>query len=440
VEHLDIITETIRIMVWRSRGRLAARLHNYLASAAIRRVSGDLASSGCARSHVRTVAKAGVQGRARPQMRGDGRTFRRGSVFWIAYYAPRAGRSVEHREPAGKTEAEAKRLLKRRQQEIAVHRSGIRAFGGPQQEKVTVEEILTGLERDYEIRGRRALPQLRSHLVHVRAFFGMDRAVAINGRLVRDYVKQRQDAGAAAATINHEVKALARALSLSVEVGLLNHAPKLPLLREQNARQGFFERAEFEAVLAAIRDTDLRDFCEWFYLTGMRPGEIRSLVWEGFDSETMTLRLHARDAKTGYGRGLSLEGGFRKLIERRLAARRLDTNLIFHRGGAPVGDFRKTWQAACVVAKVGQQVELPNGKTRYVGKRLYDLRRTAVRNMVRAGVPERVAMEISGHRTRATFDRYNITSERDMREALARTSAYVDSLPTKPAAAPLRRG
>jgi integrase len=246
-------------------------------------------------------------------------------------------------------------------------------------------------------------------------------------------------AGAAPATINHEVKALARALSLSVEMGLLNHAPKLPLLPEQNARQGFFERAEFGAVLAAIEDSDLRDFCEWFFLTGMRPGEIRSLTWEGFDAETMTLRLHARDAKTGIARGLSLEGSYRKLIERRIAARRLGTNLI-HRGGAPLGDFRKTWQAACVAAELGQQIELPNGKTRYVGKRLYDLRRTAVRNMVRAGVPERVAMEISGHRTRATFDRYNITSESDMREALVRTSAYVDSLPTKPAAAPLRRG
>lgn len=363
-------------------------------------------------------------------MRGDGRIFQRGGRWWVAYYAPRAGRSVEHREAAGQTEAEAKKLLRRRMQEIAAHRLGARSFGGPRQERVTVDEILAGLERDYEIRGRRALPQLRSHLVHVRAFFSMDRAIAVNGQQVRDYIQKRQAEKAAAATINHEVKALGRAFSIAVEGGVLSTVPKFPLLREQNARQGFFERAEFETVLNAIENSDLRDFCEWFFLTGMRPGEIRSLTWEGFDSETMTLRLHGRDAKTGYARGLTLEGEYRKVIERRVAARRLGTSLIFHREGKPIGDFRKTWQAACVEARVGQMIDLPNKKKRYVGKRLYDLRRTAVRNMIRAGVPERVAMEVSGHRTRATFDRYNITSERDMREALLKTSAYVEGLPT----------
>jgi integrase len=97
--------------------------------------------------------------------------------------------------------------------------------------------------------------------------------------------------------------------------------------------------------------------------------------------------------------------------------RRLDCVLIFHRDGKPVGDFRKVWARACRLAGVS-------------GKLIYDLRRTAVRNMVRAGVDPAVAMKISGHRTRNVFDRYNIISEDDIRQAVLKTDAYVESLPT----------
>ena len=98
--------------------------------------------------------------------------------------------------------------------------------------------------------------------------------------------------------------------------------PKFPSLPERNARQGFLERADFQAIMKNVSNTDLRDFCEWFYWTGMRPGEIRSLTWAAFDKETRTVRLHAKDAKVGYGRAIPLEGELRAIIGRRMAARR----------------------------------------------------------------------------------------------------------------------
>ena len=81
------------------------------------------------------------------------------------------------------------------------------------------------------------------------------------------------------------------------------------------------------------------------------------------------------------------------------------TEFVFHNHGNPIVDLRKAWATACRTANVH-------------GKPFYDLRRTVVRKTIRAGVPERVAMQISQHKTRSMLDRYNIVSERDLREAM----------------------
>jgi len=255
-------------------------------------------------------------------MRGEGRIFKRGPVWWVAYYAPKDGRSVEHREPAlvadrdgeasrpARTEAEARRLLKLRLREVAVHKAGLRSFQGPRQERVPFEDLLQNLERDYEIRGLKSGRQLKSHLVHVRAYFSDDKALALTTERLRDFVAYRQKEGSKPASVKRQLEAIRRAFALAAEAGTVTYTPAIPSLTVQNARQGFLSRADFEALLANIMDRDVRDFADWGFWTGMRKGEIAAVTWEALDrdGDRWTLRLHAKDAKTGHGRVLALEG------------------------------------------------------------------------------------------------------------------------------------
>jgi len=136
-----------------------------------------------------------------------------------------------------------------------------------------------------------------------------------------------------------------------------------------------------------------------------------------------TLRAEHPDLFEGVARTLSRRAGETAnevLVE--------EADLAVHLRGRPVGDFRKAWAAACEAAGLYRVDGVNNdGTEKRIPTRLFhDLRRSGVRNMVRAGVRERVAMEISGHRTRSIFDRYNITSEEDLRDAMRRMPQVIE--------------
>ena len=344
-----------------------------------------------------------------------GRLFKRGEVYWVSY----CHRGREHRESSrSNREGDARRLLKKRLGEI-----GRGKLVGPSEERVTFEDMASDYLRDHTLKGGRSIRQAKPRVAHLRRYFGLDRAVDITTARIRAYMEARLEEGATPATVNRDLAALGRMFSLAVQAVRLNARPHIPRLPEGQPRQGFLEYSEYLAIRAHLPPT-YQDVLDFGYHSGWRRGEIVTLGWKDVDRGAGVIRLRPELSKNKDGRVLALSSLLRDLIERRWQSRALGCLFVFHVNGRPVGDWRKSWKRACEAAG------LP-------GKLFHDLRRTVVRNLVRAGVPERVAMSVTGHKTRSVFDRYNIVSESDLKQATTRLAEYVRGQPATPTVVPL---
>ena len=390
-------------------------------------------------------------------MRGLGRVFKRGSVFWIAYYY----RGKEHRESSDSdSEGQAKKLLRKRLGEI-----GNGKLVGPMEERLTFDQLAADLISDYQVNGKRSLESARLSIRHLRAFFGFDKALHITTDRVRAYIAKRQaeisekhqirsaeklqaarqlrgelkqeqrmdrkqrllseanwleqEAEAlktiSNASINRELAALKRMFTLAVQAGKLSSKPYIPTLEENNARQGFLDHASFVAVSSHLPN-HLKDPVSFLYLSGWRVSEMRALEWRDVDLAGKVVRLRPEISKNKLGRILPLQGELLDIIERASTSRRLDCHAVFHNDGTLIGDFRKAWKSALIAAGLGKQF-------------VHDFRRTAVRNLTRAGNPEKISMALTGHKTRAVFDRYNIVSEADLSDAAQKLQIHLKNQP-----------
>ena len=153
------------------------------------------------------------------------------------------------------------------------------------------------------------------------------------------------------------------------------------------------------------------------YLTGWRvKSEVLTLQWRQVDFHASEIRLEPGTTKNKDGRVFPMTTELRAVLERQhsdhkgLQKRGRFVPWVFHRDGQRIKSMSKAWHSACV-------------KAGCPGRILHDLRRTAVRNFVRAGVPERVCMALTGHKTRSVFERYNIVSGGDLREAAQKLDA-----------------
>ena len=253
---------------------------------------------------------------------------------------------------------------------------------------------------------------------HLKRHFEGLRVPEINTPNIEAYIENRLDEGAANATINRELSALKRMLNIGAQQTppKVDRVPYIPMLKENNTRKGFFEHETFLALSDALPDY-LKGFTSFAYKVGWRVSEITGLTWAQVDRTQGIVRLEPGDTKNDAGRTVYLDEELREVFLEQWEVRKKSKKLMPYvfpnkDGNDKIKDFRGAWKTACKDASIGKKL-------------FHDLRRTAVRNMVRSGIQERVAMMISGHKTRSVFDRYNIVNAADLKLAATQQETYL---------------
>jgi integrase len=330
--------------------------------------------------------------------------FKRGSTYWIHYSL----RGQVFRESAHTDRPEvAIRLRKQRLKEIAADQIGAKVFIPPKATKVTISELLDSLERNLELEHKLS-PSVRANIRHLRKKFGNWFAMSLTADAVEKYISELLADQYRPATVNRRTQLLQQAYNLSIRMKRLNEKPYFKRLSEKgNVRTGFSTETEVKRIAAHLPE-HIADVALFGFYSAWRKGEILSLEWR--DVQLDSIHLRAENSKERETRTLALEGELMNIIERRREKR--SGPLVFHNGtGAPVVDFRKCWRTACKMAGCP-------------GRLFHDLRRSGVRDLIRAGTAPHIAMSISGHKTDSMLRRYAIISEADQRAGLRRTQEH----------------
>jgi integrase len=339
---------------------------------------------------------------ARPRGTGSLYLQKGSAVWWVKYY--RNGKA--YRESTRKTnEKEAQDFLKQRLAEIVTGN-----FYGPRLERVRIGELADDMLRDYRINGKRSLGNLEARWnLHLKPFFGDLRAVDVSSDLIARYVDKRQQQEAKNATINRELAALKRMFHLGHRTTppKVNRIPAFPRLAEDNVRKGFLDDGQYETLFGSCSENWFRAIVEVGRTYGWRKRELLGMRVKQVDLLSRTIRLEPGTTKNRDGREVTMTKRVYELLKLCVFGKTSEDFVFTRSNGKAVCDFRGTWAKACKDAGVA-------------GLLFHDLRRTAARNLRKAGVAEGVIMKIGGWRTRSVFERYAIVSQSDIADAIGK--------------------
>ena len=334
--------------------------------------------------------------------KGFGGVYERGNIWWIQFNAN--GKCFRESSKSSK-QGDAVDLLKKRQGEVQAQGPGAADY-----RKVKVSELVGDFLQQSRIDGAKsnAFVKMRWEK-HLSPFFSVYRAEQVTTDAVRRYIDRRQQQGAANATVNRELAILRRAFRIGLQSTppKVRMVPQFPRLSEDaNIRQGFLEDAHLEKLIESCPTIWFRAILEVARTCGWRSGEIKGMRVHQLDLLRREIRLESTQSKNGEARTAPLTQKAFLLLSQLAQGKRPEDFLFTREDGSPVKDFRVVWAHACKHAGCPDLL-------------FHDLRRTAARNLRRAGVAEGVIMEIAGWKTNSIFRRYAIVDGRDKRSAMA---------------------
>jgi integrase len=381
---------------------------------------------------VESVSKSGVGTRSQKRKkkvsrvsRGEGSLYLRGRVWW--YKAPDGtSRSTEKKIKAEAIEWKQKFLGERCTSEGRPPTARARAT-------VTVNEVLDDYLSYLTLKGRKSVQVITMVFkASIRPAFG-DRQPASLTTLDFERYREEREKDVDPVTVNRDLAYLRAALNngmLRQTPRKVDSVPYMPMADEShNVRTGFVEVPGYQEILQQLPVT-LKPLFVCGYHVSTRKGELKNIVWPQVDFDEGVIVLEPADTKTGKGRYLPIYGDMGEWLTKQKAVRDAEFPgcpwvffwhtadcVLGHGGvrtkpGSHVQKFDASWKAA--VKRAGNE-----------GLLFHDLRRSAQRNMRKAGIDQSIRMKISGHKTDSMERRYNIVDIEDVKGAAKQMATWI---------------
>jgi integrase len=376
------------------------------------------------------------------RQRGTGSIFLQpgSSIWWYQIYVN------GHRERGStgcRTKREADSFVRRKLAEYSV------GLSSPESQKVTVKELVEDVLLRNKNNGNKTVADDESRWKnHLEPSFGHLRATQLSSDLIDRYINNRKSEQTRSkiapknGTINRELALLKSAFNHGTEQTppKVRFVPHFNMLAENNVRRGFLQDEQYLRLSreCAVEGIWLVGLFETAYAYSWREDELLTLRVRQLDLLGKIIDLG--ETKNGDQRMIHMTEHVFQFLVRCVANKKPDDFVFTRDDGSPIKDFRQAWWNACIRAGLGRFECRDCGsnvcdgrkcsacqsrkKAKYVGLHFHDLRRTGIRNMSRKGIPEKVGMLISGHKTDSVYRRYNIVDMEVLKSATSKIEQH----------------